>query len=215
MYKNVKLQTKNACSSIFQMLVPVICVLIVLSLQQLARSLADNNGKMLPPDFPFQIATMLNIPYHKIPGYAKEVESKLGIKSCIKINKYGFASSMSKPDQSYITKDLFFDNSPHLRSEICTKAHKDLHIMSPYYNVTDVTTFDEMNANIMEDMKVVYESKLAYREDHPLPVDGFYLFKEANKNKIDVTIMSNNMNNQLYHRPNGQTQLWLENVPVS
>lgn len=208
MYKNFKLQSKNACSSIFQLVVPIICVLIVLSLQQLAISLSENNEKQFPVDMPFNVATMLNLP---LTG--EWANKYAGIKSCLKVNKYGFSNQGDMETQKFVDEQLYFNNDKHLRNFICRKKDKP-EMISPFFNKTIVNTIDELNWDIKEEMNIVYDSELAYREDHTTPSDGYYLFHEANLDKINVTIMSNNMNNQMYHRPNGQTQISFGTVPV-
>lgn len=209
MYKNLKLQSKNACSSIIQLLVPVVCVLIVLSMQQLAKTLSEKNQKPMPVDLPFEVATILNFPLSG--DYAKKYG---GIRSCLKANKYGFEDKNDKASQTFVDHNLFFDNRKHLRNFICHKKdHYDT--ISPFFNKTETSSVEDMNSDVKDEMRIVYDSELAYREDHMTPSDGYYLFHEANINRINATIMSNNMNNQFYHRPNGQTQLNFGNIPVS
>lgn len=208
MYKNYKLQSKNACSSIFQLILPLVCIIIILSLQQLAKSLADKNEPNTPGGMPFNAFTILN---NELTG---DLASKyLGIHSCLRMNKYGFSNKDDAASQSFVTDNLLFDNKQHMRNYECKV--KDQTYMSPHFQQTNINDYHGLNKDMAEEMSSVYDSKLSENDTNPDPSDGYYLFHEANRNKIKATLVSNNMNNQLYHRANGQTQLWFGDIPVS
>lgn len=208
MYKNYKLQSKNAFSTLFQILLPLVCIVIILSLQQLAKNLANKNEPVTPGGLPFNSFTILN---NYLSGDL--VEKYLGIHSCLRMNKYGFSDMSDTKGQSFVTENLLFDNKQHMRNVECTVDNKTY--TSPNFDKLDIKDYQDINQSMADEMKIVYDSSLADNDKHIQPSDGYYLFHEANKNKIKVTLVSNNMNNQLYHRANGQTQLWFGDIPVN
>lgn len=210
MYKNIKLQSKSPCSSIFQVILPVVCILIIYSLQQLAGVLSDLTEDVIPANLPFNSIAPLNLPVQLGSDFFDSGDES----SCYKINKYGFSDTNDAASKKFVQDSLMFNNQKHLRNLVC-KQNKTNPLMSPYFNLTDANTYDDLNKDMKAEMDLVYQANLVNLKNTTIPFDGYYLFHKANRNGINATLLSNNMNNQLYHRPNSQTEILAKGIPVS
>ena len=205
-YKNFKLQLRTPFATLFQILLPICCVLIAYSLQSFAHSKAGESSKPIPSS-PLTYTVPLNFPESEQP-----FKSFFKPQSCLKINRFAFGKDVEDSEKEFVKKKLTFDNSWGFRKENCTYKQNDTKkwLISPYFNETQVSDPDEMNKWVSDNELKLFNNgsfNIKERQTYTYPLDGFTLFKKATKSKVAMTIMSNNLNNQYLHRGNYQTQM--------
>lgn len=208
LYKNFKLQLRTPCATLFQITMPIFCVLISFTLQKLAFTLSHQDISPSNITLPVSFVVPLNIP-DDVPYYKEFFKPW----SCLKINKFGFVEGVPKEEKDFVYEKLFFDNSKvNYRKSFCDDKRTKTQTVAPFFNETYVKKFEDMNEDILKNefptlLEHFDKSKIQF---NPIPTDGYFLFSKINANKIAATLMSNNMNNQFYHRGNMQTQMIFE-----
>lgn len=207
-YKNFKITTRQRNTTIFQFFSPMICILCVLLLQILGRAQADKTNIKPPIDIPFNGFYPINFPMNLFNS------SAFGSKSCLRINKYGFTEKSDDLSRDFVNQYIGFQKLSGLRNHVC-KRSGNKPIMSPSFNQTTLQTSNQVQEEILKEMENRYGVDIINNQFNEFPSDGYYLFENANKSKVTATIFSNNMNVQLYHRANMQTQAIFAGFPVS
>jgi hypothetical protein len=207
LYKNAVIMSKQKGSSLMMLIVPILCLLMALSLQLLAKSLSLKHKIDPPFDLPLGGVYPINLPYQN------EKVNDLGVQTCLRMNKYGFTASSKPEDETFVNINVKFTSTDSKRAFNC-KAASAGNVQSPDFKKTPSKTSDETNTEILKQMEVLYDSDLSAIQQSYTPTEGFYLFESANKNSIKATIQSNNFVNFLYHHQSLQTSIYLKGIPV-
>jgi hypothetical protein len=208
LYKNIKIMGKQRASSLMMLIVPVMCLVMALSLQKLAKKLADDHPVKPPFDIPFGAAFPINIPL-----YSREVKP-IGVQTCLRMNKYGFSRGYDAQTEHFVDRVLNFNTTSGVRRTICQSGPSNA-IISPHFNKTSLADFSQTNKDIIDQMEDLYESELSWLQSKYNPTEGYYIFDKASFDGISGTLQSNNMVNSLYHHWSLQNSIFMNGIPVS
>lgn len=208
LYKNLKIIVRQWPTTLLQILSPLFCIGFVVILQYVAQNRANTIDIKPPFEIPFGGLFPINLPFDLIR--AKD----LGFESCLRNNKYAFTSETTSDDVTFVDKYIGFSRMSGIRNFVCYD-YDHRATMSPSFSRTTNATADSISREILDEMEHFYGTKIPQVKSSQIPTDGFYLFSEANLNRVAGTIFSNNFNVQYFHRDNGQTMLNFHGFLVS
>jgi ABC-type multidrug transport system ATPase subunit len=200
--KNASLQWKLKCTNCCQILTPLICLLFIVLIKQLAET---QSGVVI--NYIMPVPFLFNIPYKSL--YNAVPNDPINISECLQWYEFGFDPSADNETMTYVGQNNGFANGTSgLLSRIwgweCQNSQNESQLM-PFFNQTT----DSIDDDIYEDVTVLNEEPYNRYVDMPnlqiLP-DGAITFYNASDTNLTFKIQINDLRIPEYHRNNGVTK---------
>ena len=210
--KNIKIQSKFLWGLLFQIATPIICVLFIYIILFLVNEKIPDNYSPVSLKFlralefqveksklPFTLAVPINLPLNN-RDYEKIYQEKIHVWSCYQSLKYGVTS----PETAYFLENILnFSSQDKIRQKSCQVRFQNDPINAPdVKQIRQISTLRHINEHLFMEVKEMQNYRLNDIEDTRYPTDGFYLFEEASRSRIQAILAANNFGIYYYHHNN-------------